>query len=123
VQLWLVFWAVAEVTVGGTIVWSVFGRIILTLDPANLNLRWRVAGIELRDRSFATSEIRNLRYRPLARGGRTRNLSAICFESGSKTYRFGSGIADTEAFALIDKMLDVYPFPKERALEYMDLSR
>ena len=36
---------------------------------------------------------------------------------------FATGIADAEAFALIDKMIEIYPFPKERALEYLDLSR
>lgn len=122
-QFWLVLWAAGEMIVGRSIFWSFFGKTILTLDPANLNLAWCIFGVELRNRRVATNEIHYLRYQPRAQTGRTQNPGAICFESGSRTYRFGGGIADVEAFTLIDKMLEVYPFPKERALEYLDLTR
>jgi hypothetical protein len=121
--LWLFFWAGGELFVGGAILWSLFGRTDLTLDPANLNLTYFIAGFQFRGHSFPTDDIRNLRYQPFSRSGRSQNLSSIRFESNKKTCSFASGISDAEAFALIDKMLEVYPFPKERALEYLDLSR
>jgi len=121
--VWLVFWTVGEVMVAGSIAWSLFGVVVLALDPSTFNLTYRFAGSDIRSRSFPTHDIRNLRYQPFSRSGRSQNLSSVRFESNEKTCSFASGISDAEAFALIDKMLEVYPFPKERALEYLDLSR
>ena len=70
-----------------------------------------------------TAEVRNLRFTQAVRKGRSYTASHISFESRDKTHSFGSGISDAEAFALIDKLLEVHPFSKERALEYLDLSR
>jgi hypothetical protein len=109
--------------VGGTILWSFFGQTILTLDSTALNVTQVLAGINLRSRSVPTNDVRNLRYRPVDRRGWKGMSGVICFESGERTHKFASGISDAEAFALIDKMLEVYSFPKERALEYLDLSR
>jgi hypothetical protein len=117
---WLTFWTVAWVYTFGTIVWSLFGRIILTLDPSLLNLTYTLAGTEVRQRSFSTHEIYDLRYRPVAG---TKYPGVLCFESNEETRKFASCVSEAEAFALIDKMLEVYPIPKERALEYLDLSR
>jgi hypothetical protein len=121
--LWLSFWAVAGVYTFGTIVWSILGRIVLTLDPSRLNLTYTLAGIEIRQRSSSTHEIHNLRYRPVAGMGQPKYPGVICFESNGKTRNFASCTSGAEAFALIGKMLEVYPFPKERALEYLDISR
>jgi hypothetical protein len=121
--LWMFGWAAGECFVGAAIIWAVLGRITVVIDPSVLEITHRIAGFPVRSRSFPTSEVRNLRYVPSSGGGRSRRESAICFESADKTIRFGSGLADAEALALIDKMLGVYSFPKERALEYLDLSR
>lgn len=120
--LWLLAWAAGEVLVAGSILWSLLGRIVLTQDPSNLTLVYQLGGFDFRVRSFQTTGIRNLRYRPFGRG-RSGSMSAICFEQNDRTCRFATGIRDAEAFALIDKMLEVYPFTKDRALEYLDLSR
>jgi len=69
------------------------------------------------------SEVRNLRYVPGTSKGKSYMPGSIRFESGSKTWSFGSGMSDAEGLALIEQMLTVYAFPKDRALEYMDLSR
>ncbi len=121
--VWLLFWAVALVFVSMTIIWSLAGKTTLTLDSGNLDLTRSVAGFAFSRRSFRTSDVRNLRFQPASGAGRSRRESQLCFEAADKTIRFASGIRDAEAFALIDRMLEVYAFPKERALEYIDLSR
>jgi hypothetical protein len=120
--LWLLMWAVGEIIVGWCIVWSFLGRVVLTLDPANLNLDYLLAGFHIFTREFPTNEMKNLRYRARGRG-RSQNMSSIAFEYFGKTCCFAAAITDSEAIALIDKMLDVYPFPKSRGLEYVDFTR
>jgi hypothetical protein len=68
-----------------------------------------------------TSKVRNLRFTPAGRG-RNAPQSSVTIEVDGKTFSFASGIPDAEAFALIDKMLEVYKIPKDRALEYIDTS-
>jgi hypothetical protein len=121
--IWLFGWAFAEVLVGCVIFWALGGKTVVRLDPAQLQIEWDLFGIRLASRSIATSRIRNLRFSPRIAMSRSSRASEIRFESAGKTLSFASGISDAEALALIDKMLEVYPFPKERALEYFDLSR
>ncbi len=122
VALWLLGWAAGECFVTVAIVWALGGKTLLRLDPATMTIEHQLFGIRLISRSLATAEVRNLRFTQAVRKGRSYTASHISFESGDKTRTFGSGISDAEAFALIDKMLGVYPFRKERALEYLDLS-
>jgi hypothetical protein len=121
--VWLVGWACGTVFVSWTILWSFLGRIVLVLDPGQLELTWLLPGITVKQRRFATGEIRNLRFQPAYSGGRSRTPSSIRFEAADKTIKFASGLEDGEALALIEKMLGVYSFSKDRALEYLDLSR
>lgn len=121
--LWLVGWAAAECFVTAAILWALGGRTLLRLDPTTMSIEQQLFGARLVSRSFADTEVRNLRFTPAVTKGRSSVASRISFESADKTRSFGSGISDAEAFAIIDKMLEVYPFPKERALEYLDLSR
>lgn len=121
-MLWLVGWAAAECFVIASIIWSLAGHTTLILDAYVLEITRRIAGIQLDTRSFATSNVHNLRYMPAGNRGRRSYGSQICFEADCKTRKFASKVEDAEAFALIDRMLDVYNFPKDRALEYLDLS-
>jgi hypothetical protein len=120
---WLVGWVFGECFATAAVLWALGGRTILRLDPTRLEIERNLFGVRLSSRSAATGEIRNLRFSPRIARGRWSKASEIRFESADKTLGFGSGISDAEAFALIDKMLEVYPFPKERAAEYLDLSR
>jgi hypothetical protein len=105
----------------GLMAWNFKGKTTLTLDPADMELVRHVLGFEWNTRVFPTREVRNLRYLPSSgyRLGRTYIPSVFCFEANGKTHKFGSGATDIEAFALIDRMLDIYAFPKERAAEYI----
>ncbi len=120
--LWLVAWAFGEVLVGATLIWSLTGRTTVDLDPSMLKIRRFALGVQIDRRSFPTSDVRNLRFSPPAQRGRNYAQSQIKSEVQDKTLGIGSGIDDAEAFALIDKMLEVYRFPKERALEYLAIS-
>jgi hypothetical protein len=116
---WLMGWAVAECYVVAFIIWSLTGQTTLVLDPCQLEIIRRVIGIQIDKRTFSTADVRNLRYIPSENRGRRSSPSKISFESDDKTRNFASGLEDIEAFALIDKMLDVYKFPKDRVLEYI----
>lgn len=120
--LWLVGWAFGECFVAVSIIWSLTGRTALEMDPCQLAITRQVLGIRISRRIFSTTDVRNLRYNPIGNRRRHSYQSRIKFEADSRTCSFGAGLEDAEAFALIDKMLEVYKFPKERALEYLDLS-
>ena len=121
--LWLVGWAFGECFVFAWIVWALGGKTMVLLDPATITIDNRLFGLLLRRRAASTAEVRNLRYTPRTQRGRSITESNISFESGYKTWSFGSGLSDAEALAVISKMLQIYEFPKERALECVDLSR
>ena len=120
--LWLVGWAIGECFVTVSIIWSLSGRTSLEMDPGQLAITRRVMGIQISRRTFSTTDVRNLRYNPAGNRGRHSYQSQIKFEADKRTCSFGTGLEDAEAFALIDKMLEVHKFPQERALEYLDLS-
>jgi hypothetical protein len=108
--LWLVIWVVAGSVTVATILWSFLGRVTLTLDPSLLNIKYVFAGTEFRSRSFPTSAIHNLRYRPIAGTGRRQYPGVVSFDSMGKTRVCASGIIEEEASALIAKMREVCPF-------------
>jgi hypothetical protein len=120
-------WALAEVGVTVGLIWSLAGSTALTVDQSVVSIQRRIAGVEWDTRRFAARSVCNLRYIPSSwvRGWEgihyiiTKTESQIKFEADGKTRTLVSGITDIEAFALIDKMLDVDNFPKDRALEYI----
>ena len=120
--VWLVGWFAGEVFVAGAIIWALAGQTRLDLDPASMRLTWMLAGVKVRSREFENPETRNLRFTPQTNAGRRSQSSCIKFESADKTISFGAGISDAEGLAVIGKMVKVYAFPKERALEYLDVA-
>jgi len=125
--IFAVAWALAWVLILIAIIVCLAGRTTLTLDQSEMAIQRRVLRMEWDRRRFATKDVLNLRYIPSfsLRGweGTTystyTSASQIRFEADGKTRKFASGISDIEAFALIDRMLEVYNFPKDRALEYI----
>lgn len=94
----------------------------MRLNPSTLELTASVFGFVFRRRSASVSEVRNLRYVPSHSLGRSVRESCICYEDRQGSVKFGRDLDDAEAFAVIDQMLNVYPFTKkDRALDYMDL--
>jgi hypothetical protein len=105
--------------------WSFFGKSRLDLDQIEFKVVRQILGIHLDTRAFRTREVRNLRYLPHSEFRIFKGYipGVFCFEADAKTHRFGSGVTDVEAFALINEMLDVYEFPLERAVHYIGLRK
>jgi len=125
--VWSIAWAAGVVVGLGAIVWGISGRTTLFLNQSEMKIQRRVMGFEWDTRSFPTNHVANLRFIPAywssggagSNDGRTYNPSQMRFEADGKTRTFASGLSDVEAFALIDRMLEVYEFPKDRALDYI----
>src|SRR5580658_4076631 len=105
--------------------WSFVGKSRLDLDPVELKIVRQILGIKLDTRTFRTREVHNLRYLPHSEFRIFKGFipGVFCFEVDEKTHRFGSGVTDVEAFALINQMLDVYEFPRDRAVHYIGIRR
>lgn len=105
----------------GWLLWSLTGETAVTLNPAKMKIQRLVLGIEWDTRIFATCDVHNLRYiAPTSMWYRNEpdpNSSKIQFQENGKKRRFAGGITEKEACALIDRMLEVYKFPKESAVE------
>ncbi|MGA2673223.1 MAG: hypothetical protein ABSE99_08340 [Terracidiphilus sp.] len=103
--------------------WNFKGKTTLLLDPSEMKLLRHVLGIHWRACTFATKDVRNLRYLPSSglRISRYYIPGVLRFEVDDRTYSFATGITDIEAFRLIDCMLEICDFPKERAQEYIGI--
>ncbi len=116
-QFWLAGWTAGGCYAATFIIWSLTGRSTVVLDPCQLEITRAVLGFPLNCRRYTTSEVCNLRFVPAMKKGRGSSPSKISFEAGNKTRGFASGISDSEAYALIHKMREVYQFPMESWLE------
>jgi hypothetical protein len=125
--IWGLAWLVGVGVGAGLLIWSLGGRTMLLLNQTEMTIQHRVMGFEWDKRTYATSQVCNLRYVPSFKSSgwsgsnyeQTYHQSQIRFEAEDKTRSFASGLSDIEAFALIDKMLEIYNFPKDRALAYI----
>ena len=107
------------------LMWSCLGKSRLDLFQVELKIVRQIPGFHLDTRVFRTREVRNLRYLPHSEFRIFKGYipGVFCFEAEAKTHRFGSGVTDIEAFALINEMLDIYEFPLERAVHYIGVRK
>ncbi len=98
---------------------SVFARVTartsLTLNPAEMKIEYRSAGIKRATRVYATANVSNLRLVMYSPGENLHNhfrMNEIQYCANSRVESFASGITEREAEALIARMMEVYPFPK-----------
>jgi len=117
-------WFFGIVLVGWSILWSIGGKEVLWLSASQLELSSSIFGLVFRRRQTPLVQVRNLRYVPShSDKWQEYQESNIRYEDGAKTVKFGGSLNDDEALAIIEQMLNVYPFPKkDKALEYMDLN-
>jgi hypothetical protein len=89
-------------------------RQVLTLNPAEMTIQVRLFGIGVRERTRATSRLRNLRFVPSGFGdfASMNAMSRIEIDRDFKTRKFAFGITEGEAETLIEKMMEVYKFPE-----------
>jgi len=100
----------------GWVAWTATGETILVLDSGGMTLQKRVLGIEVSSRSFRNNEVHSFNYirpRPFwaLRSDTDPSSSRIRFMAGGKYHYFARGVSESEAFALVERMVQVYRFP------------
>ena len=112
-QWFLVFWLIGW-TIGGCCailawLWMAFGKEVVTLGSGQLSVEQRILGVT-RKREFDTAHITNLRVvaglaESAVVGTRTSARSgAIAFDYGSKTFRFGASLDESEASVVVAEL-------------------
>jgi hypothetical protein len=97
--------------------WAVTGETVVILSPAEMKIQQRVLGIEVSTRKYRTNEAWNFRFvRPTRfwalRADTDPSSSKIQFNSPRGPQNFAKGIAESEARALIERMVEVYRFQR-----------
>jgi hypothetical protein len=110
------------------LIWGLTGKTIVLLDQTELKIQRRVLGIEWDERRLATNDAYSLRYTPPTeiwafRTDTDPNTSKLMIQSSGKAYSFARGITEREACALIDRMMEVHSFPRDRALDQVGITR
>jgi hypothetical protein len=109
-------------------IWAMTGQTVLILDTAELKIQRRAIGLDWYERHFAAQDAYNLRYiQPREiwafRTDTDPSTSKVTIQSLRKTYTIAHGISEREACALIDRMMEVYVFPKNTPLEQVGIAR
>ncbi len=97
--------------------WTLTGDTLVALDSSELRIQTRVLGIDLTTHAFPADQVSRLRFvLPFRKSDSwsvlNRHSTSIEFEAANKPHNFAKGVTETEARALIDKMLQVYQFPR-----------
>lgn len=93
------------------------GETVVTLHPPTVRIQTLVCGIVVSTRTFNTAQIHRIHFVPHTKVLTQRttvnpNSSYISFEAKNRRQSFARGVTENEARALIDKMLQVYQFPR-----------
>jgi hypothetical protein len=101
----------------GWLAWTVTGETHVILDASRLTVQKRALGIELSTQTHQNGDIRNIRFvRPkqfwALRADTDPSTSKIQFVTDHGFHSFGKGIGESEASVLIERMMEIYPFPK-----------
>jgi hypothetical protein len=101
----------------GWLAWTFTGETMVILIPPDVTIQSRVFGVALSSRVYHTEEIFRISFIPPARMATQQsvlnpNSSYIRFDVNNRAHRFAKGVSSEEARALIDKMLQVYAFPR-----------
>lgn len=110
--VWLAGWAVGVVFMTARILWSLMGGTSLDLNSHELRITRQMMGMQVGTQSYANADVRNLRFVPAIIRGRATLPSHISFEEKGRTRRIVWAIAEAEAIALIEKMMETYKFPR-----------
>jgi hypothetical protein len=119
--LFLIFWMVGW-TLGGLwaltmLAWQLVGREEVRIESGALGLRVAVGPIG-RTREFDLLQVRRLRAAPVVLPRNRRAMvpplfgsrdGSVAFDYGARTYRFGSGLDEAEAAALVKDLTPMLP--------------
>ncbi|MGA3092681.1 MAG: hypothetical protein ABSD75_29130 [Terriglobales bacterium] len=103
ILFWMFAWAFGEVFVGYTVLYTIGGRQIVLANLDALTIKTEIFGIGPA-RSYLVSEMKNLRFQPMAIVGRGQRSSGIAFDYGAKTVMFGAGLDENEATDLVARI-------------------
>ncbi len=97
--------------------WITTGETLVTLHPPTVRIQTRVLGIDVSSRSFRTNQIHRIHFSAhtkmlMQRSVVNPNSSCIRFDVNNRRQSFARGVTENEARAMIDKMLQVYQFPR-----------
>jgi len=100
----------------GWVAWTVTGETVLDLDSNQMRIQLRALGIDLSSRSFPTREVHSFNYvRPrqfwALRADTDPSTSRIRFTVKGKYHYFARGVSQSEAFALVERMVEIHRFP------------
>ena len=119
VQLfWLVLCAAVALRIIAAIFWSLAGKTILILDRNQLQIASQIMGLQFNKQTYTNADVRGLRFVPSTTRALTSRPSGIWFIENNKLRQIDLSITETEAVALIDKMLQIYKFPIDSAWDY-----
>jgi len=112
----------------GWAAWTATGETVVMLDSDEMKIQRRIVGIELTTQNYRTNEIRNIRFvKPVRfwalRSDTDPSTSKIQFVTTNGFHTFGRGIAESEARALIERMGEVYRFPRSGETYYGAVAR
>lgn len=99
------------------LLWTATGETMVMLDSEELRIQRRVIGIDVSTSTYRTSDIRNVRFvRPTPfwalRSDTDPSTSKIQFVTTRGFHSFAKGIGESEAAALIERMVEIYRFPR-----------
>ena len=119
---WLVLCAAVSIQLIAAIFWSLAGKTTLILDRNQLQIASQIMGLQLDKQTYANADVRGLRFVPSMMRALTGRPGGIWFVENNKLRQLDLAISENEAMALIDKMLQIYKFPIDRAWEYRSTS-
>jgi hypothetical protein len=105
----LAFGILGVLLVAGLLLWSFTGCTFVTVNPLQIRLERRVAGLQWDTRTFRVDQVHGLRFVPPYSlykyvVNTDRHPSKMELVANNKRYRFARGISEREACALVDRV-------------------
>jgi hypothetical protein len=97
------------------VIWSFTNETVLTVNSAEFTIQRRALGIGLATQSYRLEEVHNLRFVHPTKWWASESetdpkTSVIQFRSDELTHSFAEGVTQSEAFALMQKMMEIHRF-------------
>jgi hypothetical protein len=92
-------------------------RTILSLDQSSITFQYRSFGIKRGTKKYLNEQLNNLQFISSSNREEIRNeyrQNEMQIDQDLRTHSFAEGITKQEADALIEKMMEIYTFPKSR---------
>ncbi len=113
IALWLTLWILGGAWAVLTVLWTLMGREIITIEQGYLTVRQELFGLG-RSRAYALQDVRDVRVRqPVGQWSGARSLQmpqpsfkngTIAFDYGARTYGFGCGLEEGEAKLILEEL-------------------